>query len=127
MQAQVLSFSPSELLRLLQLHQQAHLRPSKACIKYMAAVLEQHIAAQCAALQQQQQQGDDAGHLDSSSSSSSSGVVVLQLVMCVCGLSVWDVRFHLRSVGELLLLLTAHKQQLPLPVILQVWAELGQI
>jgi hypothetical protein len=123
-QTQVLSFSPSELLRLLQLHQQAHLRPSKACIKYMAAVLEQHIAAQSASQQQQQQtqHADNAGHMDSSSSSSpsSSSVAVLQLVMCVCGLSVWDVRFHLRSVGELLLLLAAHKQQLPLPVLLQV-------
>jgi hypothetical protein len=45
---------------------------------------------------------------------------VLQLVMCACGLSLWDVRLHLRSVAELVVLLEAHKGQLPLSVTLQV-------
>lgn len=116
-QAQVLSFSPSELLRLLQLHQQVHMRPSKACIKYMTAVLEQHLAQQAAALRQQEQQQRSSGM---SAAGSSSSLVELQLVMCVCGLSVWDVRLHLRSVAELVVLLEAHKGQLPLSVTLQV-------
>lgn len=116
-QAQVLAFGPAELLRLVQLHQQAHLRPSRACIKYIAAVLEQQLTRQCAALQHEQQPHAPGS---SSAASASSSVVVLQLVMCVCGLSVWGVRLHLRSVAELLVLLEAHKRQLPLPVILQV-------
>lgn len=118
-QAQVLTFSPSELLRLLQLHQQAHMRPSKACIKYMAAVLEQHFAHQCAALLQQRS-GTSNGGSSSGTDSGADGKAALQLVMCVCGLSVWGVRLHLRSVAELLLLLEGHKQQLPLSVVLQV-------
>jgi hypothetical protein len=113
-QAEVLAFSPPELLRLLQLHQQVHLRPSKACIKYMTAVLEQQLTQHWGALQQQQQQqGQRIGIAGGSAA-------VLQLAMCVCGLSVWGVRLHLRSVAELLVLLEAHAQQLPLPVVLQV-------
>jgi 3-polyprenyl-4-hydroxybenzoate decarboxylase len=117
-QAQVLSFSPSELLRLLQLHQQVHLRPSRACIKYMTAVLEQHLAQQAAALRQQQQQ--ECGSSSVAAGAGSSSLTVLQLVMCVCGLSMWEVRLHLRSVAELIVLLEAHKGQLPLSVTLQV-------
>lgn len=112
----MLGFSPPELLRLLQLHQQVHLRPSKACIKYMAAVLEQQLTQHWGALQQQQQRY----HSGAASANASSSAAVLQLAMCVCGLSVWGVRLHLRSVAELLVLLEAHTQQLPLTVVLQV-------
>lgn len=143
----MLGFSPPELLRLLQLHQRLNLRPSKACVKYMAAVLEQHLQQQHArrtaavvlqAQQQQEQQGltqhahhqqqeqqleeeeVQPGFGSSSSGSSASSVDVLQLVMCTCGLSVWGVRLHLRSVAELLVCLEQHKEQLPLTVTLQV-------
>jgi hypothetical protein len=53
-------------------------------------------------------------------SSSGSVMTALQLGMGVCGLSVWGARLHQHSVGELLLLLAAHRQQLPLTVTLQV-------
>lgn len=116
-QSEVLGFGPAELLRLVQLHQQVHLKPSKSCIKYISAVLEQHISAQHAALQQEQQPHVPGSN---SASTSSSTLAVMQLVMCLCGLGVWGVRLHLRSVAELLVLLEAHKQQLPLAVVLQV-------
>lgn len=102
MQQHVLCLSPAGLLRVVQLHQQLNLRPSRTCVKYMAAVLEQ-------LLQQQQQQMPGSG-----------GSAALQLVMCACGLSVWGVRLHLSAVAELLLRLERNKEQLPMTVLLQV-------
>jgi hypothetical protein len=108
----LLSHTPRQLLRVTQLHQQAGLRPSKACIKYIAAQLEGCVAD---AWQQQQEQQQGQQQHDE----------LLSACMCVCALSMWGVRLHMGAVAQLLCCLDARRGQLGARVILQVLATLG--